>query len=128
MAKHAHTPSHHSPERTPIDFNAMATVTDHRDAGLLDDLARLTELQDQIEIARRRGKTAYGRVLRANCHECVEVEAKVAATAAFTSEGRRAKALHALREADPDAPSGGFSGFNAVVFSALFDIVQAGAL
>jgi hypothetical protein len=112
----------------PVDFNAMASITDHRDADLLADLARLTELRDQVETAQRRGKTAFNRVLGVNCRECVALEAKIAATPALTSEGRRAKALHALREADPDAPCGGFSGFNAGVFSALWDIVQAGAL
>ena len=113
---------------TPFDFGAMATTTDHRDADLLATLARLTELRDQLEIARRRGTTAFNRTLGANCHECVALETVVAATPALTSEGRRAKALHALREADPDAPSGGFTGFNATVFSALWDIVQAGGL
>ena len=33
-----------------------------------------------------------------------------------------------LRDADPDAPCGGFAGFNATAFSALWDIVQAGGL
>ena len=113
---------------TPVDFGAMATVTDHRDADLLANLARLTEMRDQLEIARRRGNTAFNRVLGVNCHECAALETVIAATPALTSEGRRAKALHALREADPDAPCGGFSGFNAAVFSALWDIVQAGAL
>ena len=112
----------------PVDFNAMASITDHRDADLLADLARLTELRDQLEIARRRGNTAFNRALGTNCRECVALEAAIAATPAQTSEGRRAKALHALREADPDAPCGGFTGFNATVFSALWDIVQAGAL
>ena len=110
------------------DFNAMATVTDHRDADLLANLSKLTELRDQLEIAQRRGRTAFNRTLGANCKECVALEDRVAATPALTSEGRRAKALHALREADPDAPCGGFTGFNAAVFSALWDIVQAGAL
>ena len=112
----------------PIDFGAMATATDHRDADLLATLDRLTELRDQLEIARRRGRTAHNRVLETNCHECVALEAVIAATPALTSEGRRAKAMHALREADPDAPCGGFTGFNAGVFSALYDIVQAGGL
>ena len=113
---------------TPIDFDVMASITDHRDADLLANLSRLTDLHDQMEIARRRGKTAFNRTLGANCRECVALEAVIAATPAQTSEGRRAKALHALREADPDAPCGGFSGLNAGVFSALWDIVQAGAL
>ena len=52
------------------------------------------------------------------------LEAVIAAKPALTSEVRRAKALHALREADP--PCGGFNGFNAGAFSALWDIVQAG--
>ena len=106
----------------------MAAATDHRDADLLATLDRLTELRDQLEIARRRGGTAYNRVLGANCRECVALEAAVAATPALTSEGRRAKALHALREADPDAPCGGFTGINAGVFSALWDIVAAGGI
>lgn len=112
----------------PVDFASMAVVADQRDNVLLADLVRLTELRDRLEIARRWGKTAYNRVLGESCHECVELDARIAATPAFTSEGRRAKAMHALREADPDLPSGGFVGFNAVVFSALYDIVQAGAL
>ena len=112
----------------PVDFNAMASITDHRDADLLADLARLTELRDQLEIAQRRGKTAFSRTLGVNCRECVALEDKIAATPAFTSEGRRAKALHALRDADLNAPCGGFTGFNASAFSALWDIVQAGAL
>lgn len=110
------------------DFAAMAAVTDHRDADLLATLDRLTELRDQVDIARRRGSMSYNRVLGANCRESVALEAKVAATPALTREGRRAKALHCLRDADPDAPCGGFVGFNATAFSALWDIVQAGGL
>ena len=66
-------------------------ATDHRDADLLATLDRLTELRDQLEIARRRGRTAHNRVLETNCHECVALEAVIAATPALTSEGRRAK-------------------------------------
>ncbi len=118
---------------TAVDFRAMvanatAAVMDHRDADLLANLARLTDLRDQAEIARRRSSTAYNRVLGLTCREAVALEAMVAATPAMTSEGRRAKALHCLRDADPNAPCGGFTGFNASVFSALWDIVQAGGL
>ena len=111
----------------PYDFGRMPSA-DHRDADLLADLAKLTETYDQMELARRRGTTAFNRVLRQRCYEGKALQDRIAATPAYTPEGRRAKAFHAIREADPDAPSGGFTGMNAIALSALFDIIQVGAL
>ena len=114
----------------PFDFLALAGVADRRDAELLATLDRLSEIRDQLDVARRRGSTAYQRAVRLTCQEFLALDTKAAATTAFTSMGRRAKAMHALRmaEADPDQPSGGFTGLHAVAFSALHDILQAGAL
>ncbi len=112
----------------PFDFAGMVAGTDHRDSDLLAKLARLTDIREQVDAARRRGSTAFRRVMLATCCEYNAIEREVAATPVLTPEGRRAKALHALRDADPDAPSGGFVGVGAVTASALWDIVQAGAV
>lgn len=111
-----------------FDFSTLVPDADFRDADLLEMLTRLAELREQAEAAKRRGRTAYAKAMKLICRESVELEGRVAATPAHTSGGRHAKAVHALRDADLDQPSGGFGGFNAVVFSALFDIVQAGGL
>ena len=113
---------------TPYDFGRMAAVTDHRDADLLADLAKLMEIYDEFDLARRRGNTALDRVVRKRCHEGKALQDRIAATPAYTPEGRRAKAAHALMNADPDAPSGGFTGMNAIALSALYDIIQAGVV
>ena len=88
----------------PFDFPALAGIADHRDAELLATLDRLSEIRDQLDVARRRGSTAYQRAVRSTCQEFLALDTKAAATTAFTSMGRRAKAMHALRmaEADPD--------------------------
>ena len=113
---------------TPYDFGRMASVTDHRDADLLADLAKLTEIYHEFDLARRRGNTALSKILRECCNEGKTLLDSIAATPALTSEGRRAKALHALRDADPDLPCGGYTGLSALGLSALHDILQAGAL
>ncbi len=111
-----------------FDFQALVPDSDHRDADLLEHIARLTELRDQLDQAKRRGSTAYDRTLKLVCRECVDLEGRVASTPAHTPGGRHAKAVHALRDADLDQPSGGFRGVNAVALSALYDIVAAGVL
>lgn len=111
-----------------FDFQTLVPDADHRDANLLENLARLGELREQLEASKRRSSTAYKRTLKLVAQECVELEDRVAATPAHTPGGRHAKAVHALRDADLDQPSGGFRGFNAVALSALFDAMQAGAV
>ncbi len=112
-----------------FDFQALAAAdTDHRDADLLADIERLTELRAQVMAAKARGQAVHEKVCRLVVNEIMALEIKVAATPAHTAGGRHAKAFHAIREADRDKPCGGFTGFAALARSALFDIMQAGAL
>ena len=114
-----------------FDFQALAPAdTDHRDADLLANLDRLGELQAQVKAAKTRGPIAHQKVCRRVIMEILALELKVAATPAHTPGGRHAKALLAIREADPDKPCGGFAGSAsaALARSALYDIMQAGVL
>ncbi len=113
----------------PFDFQALAPADlDHRDADLLAYLEQLADLQAQLRAAKARGRLAHEKVCRLVCREVLRLEAIVVATPAHTTAGREAKALHALRNVDPQRPSAGFVGGGAVALSALFDILQAGAL
>ena len=85
-------------------------------------------MREQLALASRRVSAAHRRTLNVVDSEAFALEQKIAATPAHTPGGRHAKAVHALRDANLDQPSGGFRGFHAIALSALFDIVQAGAL
>ena len=99
----------------------------HPEAELLRLIARATELHDRFEIARRRGEKAYLRFVRANCHEAVALDDKIASTRARTPEAIRAKVEYALRDVDPTEPMLGYGGIKAVPMSALWDVLAAAA-
>ncbi len=99
----------------------------HPEAELLRMIARASELHDQFEIARGRGEKTYLRFVRANCHEAVALDDKIASTRARTPEAIRAKVEYALRDADPTKSMLGYGGIKAVPLSALWDVLTADA-
>ena len=108
-----------------FDFQALIPATDHRDADLLADLARLSDLWAQLALTKRQSSTDYKSTLGLVSRECSDLENVIAATPAHMASGQHAKALDDLCSVDPDLPCGRFQGFSAVALLVLHDIFQA---
>ena len=109
-----------------FDFNALVPPADGRDAVLLAHIARLNDIRRQLSDARRRGATAEKKVMNSVAQEYLRVDNAVIGTPALTAAGRYAKAVHALRDIDPDDPQ--FPCWNGAAISVLWDILEAGEL
>ncbi len=99
----------------------------HPEAELLRLIVQATALYDAGAVARRRGENRYLKWIKANCHEAVTLDDKIAATRARTPEAIRAKIEYALRDADLEKKNFGKGGIFAVGYSALWDVLAADA-
>ncbi len=99
----------------------------HPEADLLRLIVQASAIFDAGEVARRRGERPYLKWVKANCHEAVALDDKIAATRAHTPEAIRAKVEYALRDAEPEKRNLGKGSIFAVAYSALWDVMAADA-